>query len=121
MYRIARLAGNEAHSYIPGTRTDPTGNAVQLPLGSSAMCQARVAATRRTGTVRKTMAQSDGKMRSTIRWAGLIGGPVLAVLSYAVLPQEYTDSAGQVVVFTSAGRITLGILIWMAVWRRCRP
>ena len=80
------------------------------------MTEPRLAATRRTGTVRKTMAQDDGKMRSIIRWAGLVGGPVLAALSYAVLPEDYTNSAGQLVAFTSAGRVTLGIMIWMALW-----
>ena len=62
------------------------------------------------------MTVTDGRARSIIRWAGLVGGPVLAALSYAVLPQDYTDSSGQLVTFTSAGRITLGIMIWMAVW-----
>ena len=62
------------------------------------------------------MTGTDGNARSIIRWAGLVGGPVLAALSYAVLPEDYTDSAGQFVVFTSAGRVTLGIMIWMALW-----
>ncbi|MCH8260507.1 MAG: DASS family sodium-coupled anion symporter [Planctomycetes bacterium] len=62
------------------------------------------------------MTGTDGNARSIIRWAGLVGGPVLAALSYAVLPEEYADSAGQLVVFTSAGRVTLGIMIWMALW-----
>ena len=80
------------------------------------MTEAPLAATRRTGTVRKTMAQDDGKMRSIIRWAGLVGGPVLAVACYLLLPKSYTDSAGHLVVFTPAGRVTLGIMIWMALW-----
>ncbi len=62
------------------------------------------------------MTGTDGNARSIIRWVGLVGGPVLAAVSYAVLPEEYTDSAGQLVVFTSAGRVTLGIMIWMALW-----
>ncbi len=62
------------------------------------------------------MTGTDGNARSIIRWAGLVGGPVLAALSYAVLPEDYADSAGQLVVFTSAGRVTLGIMIWMALW-----
>ena len=62
------------------------------------------------------MTGTDGNARSIIRWAGLVGGPVLAALSYAVLPEDYADSSGQLVTFTSAGRVTLGIMIWMALW-----
>ena len=62
------------------------------------------------------MTESQSVARSIIRWAGLIAGPVLAVACYMLLPKTYADSAGQLVVFTSAGRVTLGIMIWMAVW-----
>ncbi|MCH8852561.1 MAG: anion permease, partial [Planctomycetes bacterium] len=62
------------------------------------------------------MAESQSGARSIIRWLGLIAGPVLAVACYMLLPKSYTDSAGQLVVFTSAGRVTLGIMIWMALW-----
>lgn len=51
-----------------------------------------------------------------IRRIGLVAGPVLALLLYVLLPAQYTDVAGQVTALPHAGRATLAIAVWMAVW-----
>ncbi|HMP53763.1 MAG TPA: SLC13 family permease, partial [Candidatus Melainabacteria bacterium] len=55
-------------------------------------------------------------MKWKIQWLGLIAGPVLASISYILLPESYLDVSGNSVEFASAGRVTLSVLIWMAVW-----
>lgn len=53
----------------------------------------------------------------SLRWAGLFAGPLLAVLCYALLPAEYRPAPGRdPVAFTAAGRVTLAVMAWMAVW-----
>ncbi len=60
---------------------------------------------------------SPAGARTAIRWAGLVGGPVLAVVCGALLPDSYTDPAtGSVIEFTPAGRATLAVMAWMATW-----
>jgi len=54
--------------------------------------------------------------RATIQWAGLLAGPALAAVTYALLPAQYTDSSGAAVAFTPAGRATLALMAWMASW-----
>ena len=49
-------------------------------------------------------AKPGSSSRTAIHWAGLIGGPVLAALCYALLPSEYQDVQGQTLAFTAAGR-----------------
>ena len=51
-----------------------------------------------------------------IQWLGLAGGPLLAALAYLLLPVEYLDQSGQPAAFSPAGRLTLAIMIWMALW-----
>jgi sodium-dependent dicarboxylate transporter 2/3/5 len=52
-----------------------------------------------------------------IRWAGLIAGPLLALWVYFLLPTEYFDvHAGAMAPFSEAGRATLAVMVWMAVW-----
>ena len=51
-----------------------------------------------------------------MQWAGLVGGPALAGACYLVLPESYGDGTGGLVEFTTAGRATLAIMTWMAVW-----
>ncbi len=60
-----------------------------------------------------TTTMSTGAM---IRWGGLIAGPVLALLAYFFLPQEYAGVEGKMVPFSAAGRATLAMMIWMATW-----
>jgi sodium-dependent dicarboxylate transporter 2/3/5 len=51
-----------------------------------------------------------------VRRVGLIGGPAAALLLYFALPLEFSDAAGKVVPFSHAGRATLAMMVWMAVW-----
>lgn len=55
-------------------------------------------------------------LKTTIQWFGLIAGPVLAVLLYSQLPHTYANSAGEAVAFSNAGRATMALAVWMAVW-----
>ena len=56
------------------------------------------------------------KLKTTVQWIGLIAGPVLALLLYSQLPGAYPNSAGEQVAFSSAGRATMALAAWMAVW-----
>jgi sodium-dependent dicarboxylate transporter 2/3/5 len=51
-----------------------------------------------------------------VKWAGLIGGPVLAALAYSLLPETFSNTQGQLIDFTQAGRITAALAVWMATW-----
>jgi solute carrier family 13 (sodium-dependent dicarboxylate transporter), member 2/3/5 len=51
-----------------------------------------------------------------VRWLGLVGGPVLATLTYALLPDVFAPDAGQVVELGHAGRSTAAVAVLMAVW-----
>ncbi len=54
--------------------------------------------------------------QSGIRWLGLIGGPVAASACFLLVPDSYHGAAGAEVVFSVAGRQTLAVMAWMAVW-----
>ncbi len=56
------------------------------------------------------------KLKTTIQWIGLIAGPVVAILLYSQLPHAYANSAGEVIAFSNAGRATLALSVWMAIW-----
>lgn len=63
------------------------------------------------------MAREGGAgWRNRVQWAGLLGGPTLALVCYFSLPHEYVNAAGATVAFSSAGRATLAVMAWMAVW-----
>jgi sodium-dependent dicarboxylate transporter 2/3/5 len=47
---------------------------------------------------------------------GLVAGPTAALIVYLLLPEAYADAAGKATAFTHAGRATLAIMVWMAVW-----
>ncbi len=51
-----------------------------------------------------------------IRRAGLVAGPVLALVCFFALPTEFTDGTGKIVPFLHPGRATLAMLVWMALW-----
>lgn len=53
---------------------------------------------------------------SRMRQAGLILGPLLAVLCYALLPETYTKAQGQPALLSHAARATLAMMLWMALW-----
>ena len=58
----------------------------------------------------------SSSLKTTIQWIGLIAGPALALLLYGLLPHAYPNSAGETVGFSNAGRATMALAAWMAVW-----
>ena len=54
--------------------------------------------------------------RTLVRRSGLIAGPLPAGVCYLILPESYRDATGTLVEFTSAGRVTLAVMTWMALW-----
>ena len=56
------------------------------------------------------------QIRTIVKWTGLAAGPVLAGICMLTLPVEYQSVEGKTVAFTLAGRATLSIMVWMAVW-----
>jgi sodium-dependent dicarboxylate transporter 2/3/5 len=55
--------------------------------------------------------------RSIVQWAGLAGGPALAAVCFLLLPEQYRDAAtDRMIEFSRAGRVTLAVMTWMAVW-----
>src|SRR5262252_2631052 len=53
---------------------------------------------------------------ATVKRIGLFGGPILGLVCYYLLPLYYSTGPGEWVEFTQAGRATLGLMVWMAVW-----
>ena len=51
-----------------------------------------------------------------VKRIGLFGGPLLGLLCYHLLPTNYSTGPGEWVEFTQAGRVTLGLMVWMAGW-----
>lgn len=51
-----------------------------------------------------------------VHWIGLFVGPGLALLVYFLLPAGYTNAAGETVTFSHAGRASMAVGVWMAVW-----
>ena len=54
--------------------------------------------------------------RDRIQLTGLIGGPLLGLLVYVLLPTQYTDIAGATLSLDHGGRATLAVMTWMATW-----
>ncbi len=52
----------------------------------------------------------------SIRRAGIFAGPVLAAVTFALLPESYATGPATTVEFTPAGRATLAMVAWMATW-----
>lgn len=50
------------------------------------------------------------------RWAFLAAGPVAALLVAWLVPAESRSPTGEVLLLGSAGRATLAMMAWMAVW-----
>jgi sodium-dependent dicarboxylate transporter 2/3/5 len=51
-----------------------------------------------------------------VKRIGLVAGPLLALLLYWTLPQEYRAADGTSVAFGHSGRATLAMMGWMATW-----
>lgn len=54
--------------------------------------------------------------QQNIRRVGLIAAPVIALISYFVLPDSYLNAAGETVLFPHKGRVTTALGLWMAIW-----
>lgn len=67
------------------------------------------------------MAETAISLKPRIQWIGLIAGPLLCFLTVLLLPHHYRESAGALVEFAFAGRVTLGVMVWMAVWWLTEP
>ncbi len=55
-------------------------------------------------------------LKTTVQWIGLVAGPLLAFLLYSQLPHAYANSSGETIEFSNAGRATMALAVWMAVW-----
>ena len=56
------------------------------------------------------------KLYAIVRWTGLIIGPLAAIIVYWALPTEYLRQDGLPVPLTPAGRATMAVMVWMAIW-----
>jgi len=54
--------------------------------------------------------------RHRLQDVGLVAGPLAALVAAALLPEAYVDPDGVSVAFTSAGRATAAVAVWMATW-----
>jgi solute carrier family 13 (sodium-dependent dicarboxylate transporter), member 2/3/5 len=54
--------------------------------------------------------------RDRVAWIGLGAGPVLALVVYALLPEEFAGSDGAIVELGHAGRATAAVGVLMATW-----
>jgi sodium-dependent dicarboxylate transporter 2/3/5 len=61
-------------------------------------------------------APAQTRAQRAVHWIGLGAGPLLAALVYLVLPEEFRDPDGRLVPFTTAGRATLAVMVWMGTW-----
>lgn len=57
-----------------------------------------------------------GSFSKQSKTVALIAAPFLALILYFVLPDSYTNAAGQAVPVTHAAKACLAILLWMALW-----
>ena len=65
------------------------------------------------------MSSSDleiGSLSAKGKFKALILGPILGLIVYFLLPDSYTNAAGQIVPFSHAGKACLGVTVWMATW-----
>jgi len=47
---------------------------------------------------------------------GLVAGPLAALLCYLLLPATYSGQGAESIAFAPAGRATLALALWMAIW-----
>ncbi|MHC5024709.1 MAG: SLC13 family permease [Planctomycetota bacterium] len=66
------------------------------------------------------MDDAPASPRRTVQWIGLLAGPVAAVVCYALTHDieisRVVDGESVTEPFGPAGRATLGVMAWMAVW-----
>jgi len=56
-----------------------------------------------------------------IKDVGMIAGPLLALVLFVALPDHYQLAGGGVAQLSQAGRATLGVMVWMAIWWLSEP
>lgn len=56
------------------------------------------------------------RRRRGLQDVGLAAGPVCALGLALVLPDDYSGSGGQTIALTAAGRATVAVAAWMAIW-----
>lgn len=54
--------------------------------------------------------------RDTVGRVGLAAGPLLALVTYAVVPDTFVASSGEVLELGNPGRVTAAVTVLMAVW-----
>ena len=62
------------------------------------------------------MTASASPLRHRVQWVGLLAGPLIALAVTGLLPASYPNAEGTVTELGSAGRATLAMLVWMAIW-----
>jgi sodium-dependent dicarboxylate transporter 2/3/5 len=66
------------------------------------------------------MTPPEADSRSLVRWIGLVGGPVLALVCFRLVPEtrlpRTVDGVTTELAFGAAGRATLALMVWMAAW-----
>ncbi len=62
------------------------------------------------------IAPAENTATSNIRWYGLIGGPLLALLMAFMVPEQIIQPNGEILVLGIAGKVTAGLAVWMAAW-----
>src|SRR5690606_19978494 len=51
-----------------------------------------------------------------VQRTSLFIGPLAALVLFHNLPDQYPGPSGEMVVLTQAGRATLAVMLWMALW-----
>lgn len=54
--------------------------------------------------------------KSRVQWIGVVAGPLSAAVLVWLLPSAFEDASGELAPFSPAGRATLAVLVWMAIW-----
>lgn len=57
-----------------------------------------------------------GAVSNRGKFIALLAGPLFGLITYFLLPSEYTNSMGELTSFGHAGRACLAVTVWMAVW-----
>ncbi|HEU5194503.1 MAG TPA: SLC13 family permease, partial [Methylomirabilota bacterium] len=53
---------------------------------------------------------------AAVKRVGLVSGPLAGLLCFWLLPVRYATGPGEWADLTQAARLTLGLMVWMAVW-----
>ncbi len=53
---------------------------------------------------------------NNFRWISLIGGPIIGILVYFLVPETFIGLDNNPVSLGSAGKLTAGLACWMAIW-----